>query len=41
MKFDSSWLIDHLDGEAEADVLSDQLTACGFLVELREPGEGA
>ncbi len=41
MKFDSSWLIDLLDGEADPDRLSDQLTDCGFLVELREPGEGA
>jgi phenylalanyl-tRNA synthetase beta chain len=41
MKFDSSWLIDLLDGEPDADLLSDQLTDCGFLVELREPGEGA
>ena len=41
MKFDSSWLMDLLDGEPDADRLSDQLTDCGFLVELREPGEGA
>ncbi len=41
MKFDSSWLIDLLDGEPDPDRLSDQLTDCGFLVELREPGDGA
>jgi len=41
MKFDSSWLIDLIDGDPDAELLSDQLTDCGFLVELREPGEGA
>jgi phenylalanyl-tRNA synthetase beta chain len=41
MKFDSSWLIDHLEGAVDPDTLSEQLTDCGFLVELREPGDGA
>jgi len=41
MKFDSSWLIDLIDGEPDADRLTDQLTDCGFLVELREQGDGA
>lgn len=40
MKFDSTWLIAHLEGEPDPDRLSEQLTDCGFLVELREPGEG-
>jgi phenylalanyl-tRNA synthetase beta chain len=41
MKFDSAWLIDHLDGAVDPDTLSERLTDCGFLVELREPGDGA
>ncbi len=41
MKFDSTWLIDHLDGEPDPEKLTDRLTDCGFLVELRERGDGA
>ena len=41
MKFDAAWLLDLLDGAAGPDETADALTACGFLVELREPGDGA
>jgi phenylalanyl-tRNA synthetase beta chain len=37
MKFDLSWLTDLLNGAPDADTLSDRLTACGFLVETRDP----
>ena len=40
MNFDAAWLMDLLDGAPGADEISDKLTACGFLVELREEGEG-
>jgi phenylalanyl-tRNA synthetase beta chain len=40
MKFDAAWLMDLLDGAPGADETTDALTACGFLVELREPGDG-
>ena len=40
MKFDAAWLMDLLDGAPAADEVVDRLTACGFLVELREPGDG-
>jgi phenylalanyl-tRNA synthetase beta chain len=36
MKFDLEWLTDHLRGKTEPDTLAESLTACGFLVELRE-----
>ncbi len=41
MKFDSDWLLHMLEGAPDADETADALTACGFLVELREPGDGA
>jgi phenylalanyl-tRNA synthetase beta chain len=41
MKFDSAWLFEMLEDAADADATADKLTACGFLVELREPGDGA
>lgn len=40
MKFDAAWLMDHLDGAPGADETTGRLTACGFLVELREEGDG-
>ena len=40
MKFDATWLSSLLDGAPDPDTLADELTACGFLVELREPGDG-
>jgi len=40
MKFDAAWLMDHLDGASGADETTNRLTACGFLVELREEGDG-
>ena len=40
MKFDAAWLMDLLDGATGADDTTDKLTACGFLVELREEGDG-
>ena len=40
MKFDAAWLLDLLDGAADAEETADKLTACGFLVELREEGVG-
>ena len=39
MKFDLSWLLE-LAGDVEPDVAADRLTACGFLVELRDRVEG-
>ncbi len=41
MIFDSEWLIEHLDGAPDLDTVAERLTACGCLVELREPGDGA
>jgi phenylalanyl-tRNA synthetase beta chain len=41
MKFDVDWLNDHLEQPAEVDRLADRLTACGFLVELRETVDGS
>jgi phenylalanyl-tRNA synthetase beta chain len=41
MKFDSTWLREHLEGSRDANLIADRLTACGCLVELREPGDGA
>lgn len=40
MKFDAAWLMDLLDGAPGVDETTDKLTACGFLVELREEGDG-
>jgi len=40
MNFDAAWLMELLDGAPGADELSDRLTACGLLVELRSEGEG-
>jgi len=40
MKFDATWLASLLDGAPDGGLLADKLTACGFLVELREPGDG-
>ncbi len=36
MKLSLAWLRDHLDGDADADVLAERLTAAGLNVELRE-----
>ena len=41
MKFDSQWLCEHLQDAPDEDRIADRLTACGCLVELREPGDGA
>ncbi len=41
MKFDLGWLTDHLENGPDADQLADRLTACGFLVETREPADGS
>ena len=41
MKFDSQWLCEHLEDAPDEDLIADRLTACGCLVELREPGDGA
>ena len=41
MKFDLSWLSELLDGAPDGDTLAERLTACGFLVETREPNEGS
>ena len=41
MKFDAAWLLHILEGVPDADETADRSTACGFLVELREPGDGA
>jgi len=40
MIFDSEWLAAHLESAPDFDTLADRLTACGCLVELREPGDG-
>jgi len=40
MKFDAAWLMDFLNGAPGAEETADRLTACGFLVELREEGDG-
>ena len=40
MKFDAAWLMDLLEGAPGAEETTDRLTACGFLVELREEGDG-
>jgi phenylalanyl-tRNA synthetase beta chain len=40
MKFDAAWLMDLLEGAPGAGETTDRLTACGFLVELREEGAG-
>ncbi len=37
MRFDVGWLSDHLESTLDLDALSERLTACGCLVELREP----
>ncbi|RLE35820.1 MAG: phenylalanine--tRNA ligase subunit beta [Acidobacteria bacterium] len=37
MKFDLEWLRQHIDGDTDADTLSEGLTHCGFLVETRDP----
>lgn len=36
MKFDFEWMRQHIDGDADADTLSEALTHCGFLVETRD-----
>jgi len=36
MKFDLGWLRELVDPAADADTIAERLTACGFLVELRE-----
>ena len=41
MKFDLGWLNDLLDGAPEADTLAERLTACGLLVETRDPIDGS
>jgi len=41
MKFDLGWLTEILEDSPEADELADRLTACGFLVEIREPADGS
>ena len=40
MKFDAVWLMDFLEGAPGVDETTERLTASGFLVELREQGEG-
>ena len=40
MNFDAAWLMALLDSPPGADEMTDKLTACGFLVELREEGDG-
>ena len=40
MKFDAAWLMDFLEGAPGVDETTERLTASGFLVELREQGEG-
>jgi phenylalanyl-tRNA synthetase beta chain len=40
MKFDAAWLMELVDDGPDADEIAARLTACGFLVELREPGDG-
>jgi len=37
MKFDLEWMRQYIDGECQADTLSEGLTHCGFLVETRDP----
>ncbi len=37
MKFDVDWLSEHLESRCDLDTLAERLTACGCLVELREP----
>ena len=36
MKFDLNWLKEHIEGDVDADELSEALTHCGFLVETRD-----
>lgn len=40
MKFDVDWLNAHLEQPSDPDGLAERLTACGFLVELREAVAG-
>jgi len=40
MNFDAAWLMDLLSDAPGIDEVADALTACGFLVELREEGDG-
>jgi phenylalanyl-tRNA synthetase beta chain len=41
MKFDPQWMQEYLGEAPDLDTLADRLTACGLLVELREPaGDG-
>jgi phenylalanyl-tRNA synthetase beta chain len=40
MKFDLGWLTELVDRAPEPDAIAERLTACGFLVELRERGDG-
>ena len=36
MKFDLEWMRQHIEGDCDADTLSEALTHCGFLVETRD-----
>ncbi len=40
MRFDSSWLLELLEGEHDPDTLAERMTAVGFTVELREAVDG-
>ncbi len=37
MRFDLEWMRQHIEGDTDADTLSEALTHCGFLVETRDP----
>jgi len=41
MKFDLDWLCELVDRAPDPDTVAERLTACGFLVELRERGRTA
>jgi phenylalanyl-tRNA synthetase beta chain len=41
VRFDVDWLTGHLGGAADRDLLAERLTACGFLVELRDRADAA
>ncbi len=41
MNFDSEWLLSLLDQRRDPDSVAEALTDCGFLVEVRAPGNGA
>jgi phenylalanyl-tRNA synthetase beta chain len=40
MRFDRDWLLEQLEEAPSADVVAERLTACGLLVEVREPDDG-